>query len=109
PQVVFRDVSRTPIPTDDAKRIVYEESTLGLQIRPNGSTADGRPRYQVIFWYHGNDPGVTAPVADWFWKESLRYFQDKVVKIETVEEHLVYPAGTALIQDRPVEPSAADG
>jgi ABC-type Na+ efflux pump permease subunit len=56
-------------------------------------------------WYPGKDPTVLAPYVEWFWRESLNYFQvdGRPLELETSENQVIYPAKAALIQVRPAE------
>lgn len=93
----FRPVERVVV--DERGVIAYDQSTAAIQIRNNGKDANGRNRYLVMFWQPGKDPSVIAPYAEWFWKETLRYYQQQEmsVEIETSEEEVMYPGEMAII------------
>lgn len=106
--VRFRHVSQLPIAQDG--NIVYAQSDGAIQVRTNGQDKAGRPRYHIMCWYPGKDPSVLTPYLDWFWKESLRYFQldGRAVEFETADELLFNPRKAALIQVKPAA-ETADG
>jgi ABC-2 type transporter len=61
-QICFRPSKN--LTTDDQGRIVYQQNTGAIQIRPGP---------QICFWHPGSDGTALAPFEAWFWKESLRY------------------------------------
>jgi hypothetical protein len=54
--------------------ITYPENWAAVQVRTYDKDAQGRQRYKIVFWQPGTDPAEIAPLADWFWKETCRYF-----------------------------------
>lgn len=107
-KVNFRSVPNHNMPVDDVGNVVYPESTVAVQVRPLDQDHQGRPRYLIQFWYHGDDSRVVVPLADWFWKETLEHFQDTPLRIATAEDQMVYPQGSARIQVAPVQPEKTD-
>lgn len=105
--VRFRPDNRLIIGRDG--NIVYEESYGAIQVRLNGKDAAGQNKYLVLCWHPGKDPAVMAPYLDWFWKESLRFFQSRElpVEFETTEEQVIYPGKSALIQIKSADETAA--
>lgn len=104
--VRFRPESRFVVGRDG--NIVYPQSVGSIQIRVNGKDKAGRPRYRIMVWYPGKDPGVMAAYLDWFWKESLHYFQSQglPVEFETPDQQVIYPGKSALIQVKPASESS---
>ncbi|MBY0524014.1 MAG: ABC transporter permease [Gemmataceae bacterium] len=92
------------IPTDATGRLQYEQSTAAVQLRVNGQDAQGRPRYQIMFWHPGEDSAQLAPFVRWFWKETQRHFQNTPLEIEATTDQLSFGNDRALIEVRPAEP-----
>jgi len=88
--------------------ISYPENWAAVQVRTydNDKDAQGRRRYKIMFWQPGTDPAVIAPLADWFWKETCRYFHGRNTPVGLVSSGdillpqpdeaiiVVQPAGT---------------
>ncbi len=72
-QIWFRHVSRAPSSADGT--ILYAQNTGAIQLRPNPSAGDGRPRHLVWVWHPGEDGSALAPFEAWFWKETRRFAQ----------------------------------
>ncbi len=62
---------------DSHGNLVYPQNTGAIQIRVNPD-AQAHPQYLIQFWHHGPDASTLAPFETWFWKESRRYFRERV-------------------------------
>ncbi|MFN4258165.1 MAG: ABC transporter permease [Gemmataceae bacterium] len=67
---------------DDTGRILYPENAGAIQIRVSKSDSDGKPlEYFIWFWQpSGAAANGLAPFDSWFWEESRRYFQMRLVQ-----------------------------
>jgi hypothetical protein len=76
-QLEFRQL-RNPDQVNDL--IVYQTGTGALQIRQKFSdqTPSGRAVLSINVWHPDNDPTALAPYEAWFWRESHRYFAERV-------------------------------
>ncbi len=106
--ILFRPSSN--LPTGQDGNIEYAQSDGAIQIRVSGRDQAGQPRYHIMVWYPGKDPTVLTPYLDWFWKESLRFYQsqERPVEFETADAQLINPGKPALIEIKPAG-EAADG
>lgn len=90
--------------------IVYQQNAGAIQIRVNGQDEQGNTRYLIWLWHPG-DPAALAPYLDWFWKETLRYYQasGRPIAIETVQDQVIHAGDSALIHVQPGEPALKEG
>jgi hypothetical protein len=71
------------VPTDSGGVIIYPQNTGAIQLRPlPGGTGDAKAppdkaAYKVWFWHPGADGTALAPFEAWFWKETLRFSEDR--------------------------------
>jgi hypothetical protein len=73
-QIEFRSVQAT---FARGGTITYPPNTGGIQIRWLEPGLHG-PRYKIWMWHPGKDGDALAPFEAWFWKESQRYFADRI-------------------------------
>lgn len=71
--VRFRPLAAVPV--DGQGKLQYASNTGAIQVRPPARTGAAAT---VWFWYPGNDRGQLAAYEAWFWRETLRYTQDRV-------------------------------
>lgn len=90
--------------------IVYPQNAGAIQIRVNGQDEQGQTRYLIWLW-HAGDPAALAPYLDWFWKETLHYYQlsGRAIEIETAQDQVIYPGESALIHVQAGAPAAQEG
>jgi hypothetical protein len=73
-RIVFRTLEE--IPVDARGRILYPSNCAAIQMRKH-SIADGALALDVQFWQPGADSAALAPYEAWFWRESLRFTQQR--------------------------------
>ena len=100
-RVRFRHASQ--LPTDADGVIQYSQGVAAVQVRlqPDKDRA-GRPRFLVMFWQPTKDPAEIAPLADWFWRETQRFFRATPLAIDTAGNPVVDPETKAAIEIRPL-------
>jgi hypothetical protein len=68
----FRWLGR--VPTNASGQIVYPHNTGAIQLRPpERPSSSGK----VWLWHPGSDASSMAPFETWFWKETLRFTQER--------------------------------
>lgn len=84
--------------------ITYAQNEGAIQIRLNGSDSQGNTRYRIQLW-HAGDAAALGPYVDWFWKETLNYYQSQglPVEIDTQQDELIHPADNSLIHVQNLE------
>lgn len=107
PELKIKPRSERSVVRNEQGIIVYPENTGAIQIHTDGADSAGRPRYLINFWFPGKDPRVLDPYAEWFWKESLRYYQSAAqpVEVETAQGQIICPDEQTIIRVRPGGPT----
>jgi hypothetical protein len=97
-RILFR---KAAYPVEIAPNVLYPPNSAAIQVRPDGKNAEGTPRYRVVFLYPGGSEAGLGPLAGWFWKQSLDYFHNAPVAIETSEGQFVLPDGGGFVRGGP--------
>jgi hypothetical protein len=56
-------------------KILYPQETGGIEIRPGPA---GTNSYVIWFYHPDNNRAALAPYESWFWRETRRYYQERV-------------------------------
>jgi hypothetical protein len=81
----------------------YPQGTAAVQVRVQPEKdRSGRPRYLVMFWQPSKDPAEIAPLAEWFWRETQRYFRDQPIAIDTAGNAMIDTEVKSLVEIRPL-------
>jgi hypothetical protein len=78
--------------------LVYPPGAGAIQIRIEENPA-GRLQRRVMVWYPGKDSRAMADYENWFWRETARYFQQKVAQTERKNE----PAVGMIVESDPLQ------
>lgn len=66
--------------------LLYPPSAVAVQVRVlEDKDSQGRARYQIILWHPDKDAAALAPLAEWFWKETCRYYQNTPLRIDVAD------------------------
>jgi ABC-2 family transporter protein len=105
-RVLVRHISSANLKPGEV--ITYREGWAAVQVRTYDKDAEGRQRYKIMFWQPGTDPAEIAPLADWFWKETCRYFHARNTPIGLVSSDAILlpkPEEAIIV----VQPAGTDG
>jgi len=75
----IRSAQHPDIRIDGEGKIIFSPNEGAIQLRSQDYPfADGRPRFQVKLWHPGKDAKVLSGYEVWFWRETGRYFNQKL-------------------------------